>query len=255
LPPNIEVVNKAGVSEEKYETVFRALAMAVRNVAADASYIKSVRGMILASVTEELKNRKEMVLRTTLTENVKAAFSTLDPRIVEVLIPASKIPASSELWRLEGALAHEIAEVRLCIEEEFSWRAPRLLFLAPSYATHIEDAARERLTDVRICLKGYSGYVYHVFLEDVPTIASEVGESPFIDPILLKIIVLCGDKSVSLQLAGQNVLGEHAYSVLRSELSRHNSKLSESYHSFRKNLIASGEISPFSIEQALISTT
>ena len=243
------------MSEEKYGTVFRALAAALRNVVADAFYIKTVRGVIVTSIAEELKDRKELALRTTLTENVKAVFSTMAPRVIEVLIPVNCIPATSELWRFEGTVAHEIAEVRLCIEEEFSWRAPRLLFLAPSYATHIEDAARERLTDVRICLKGYSGYVYHVFLEDVPTIASEVGESPFIDPILLKIIVLCGDKSVSLQLAGQNVLGEHAYSVLRSELSRHNSKLSESYHSFRKNLIASGEISPFSIEQALISTT
>jgi len=77
----MEVVNKARVSEE-YEAVFRSLAAAVRNVAADASYIKTVREMILASVTEELKNRKELALRTTLTENVKAVFSTRLPGLL-----------------------------------------------------------------------------------------------------------------------------------------------------------------------------
>ena len=81
MPPNMEVVNKARVSEE-YEAVFRSLAAAVRNVAADASYIKTVREMILASVTEELKNRKELALRTTLTENVKAVFSTRLPGLL-----------------------------------------------------------------------------------------------------------------------------------------------------------------------------
>ena len=247
----IDIVDKAGVGEESQRVVRQAVLNVLKKSASDAVYLRIVRAIVVKSVSEELKSRSCLELKTTYTENVKAIVAPSDPRVIEILIPERCI-STAEAWRVEGAVAHEVAEARLIVEEEFTWKVVgRLQVFAPYLATLIEDAVRERLADFKICLKGYSGYVYQTFLEDIPLIASEIGRSAQIDVAVLKLITLRGDRSVSLQFSGQKRLGEHAYYKLRGALEEQNPSFCKAYDEFKRKLTLSGEISPFSVEQAL----
>lgn len=247
----IEVVDKAGVGEEGQKVVHQVVSNVLRKLASDAVYLKTVRATIVKSVSEELESRRTPsgIART---ENIKTIVVPSDPRTVEMLIPERRITAE-EPWRVEGAIAHEIAEVRLLVEEEFAWRAfGKLKIFAPYIAALIEDAVRERLADVKVCLNGYSGYVYEAFLEDIPLIASEMGRSVQVDTTMLKLIMLRGDRSLSLYFSGQKLLAEHSYNRLYTALEEQKTSFPRIYDDFRRKILLSGEISPFVVEQALV---
>lgn len=250
---SIEVLDRVGIREEALRVLNQAVSNAVLKNTSDAPYLKTVRVIVVKSIKEELESRAGLSLRTERTENIKTILNASDPRVIEILVTEEL--ASVESWRIEGAVAHEIAEARLIVEEEFSWRVINgLQIFAPYIATLIEDAVRERLADAKMCRMGYSGYIYHVFLEDIPTIASELGRCPQLDNTILWLIMLRGDRSLSLQISGQKRLGEHAYSEFRMVLEKHNPTLSKTYDRFRQNLVLSGELSPFAVERALAQT-